>query len=61
MKATAIKIRFVVVDTITGGEVTNPVRFESEALAQIPKKKKNDKECGCYEPNTYKVERVEII
>lgn len=61
MTATAIKIRFVVVDTITGGEVTNPVRFESEALAQIPELEKNDKECGCFEPNTYKVERIEII
>ena len=55
---TAIKIRFVVIDTITGNEVTMPVRFESDALAQIPELEKNDKECGCFEPNTYKVEKI---
>jgi hypothetical protein len=58
---TAIKIRFVVIDTITGNEVTSPVRFESDAFAQIPELEKNDKECGCFEPNTYKVEKIEII
>lgn len=59
--ATAIKIRFVVIDIITGNEVTSPVRFESDALEQIPELEKNDKECGCFEPNTYKVEKIEII
>ena len=58
---TTIKIRFVVIDTITGNEVTTPVRFESDALAQIPELEKNDKECGCFEPDTYKVEKIEII
>ena len=61
MTTSTIKIRFVVIDTITGNEVTNPVRFESDALAQIQELEKNDKECGCFEPNTYKVEKIEII
>jgi hypothetical protein len=55
------KIRFVVIDTLTGGEVSEPLRFESEALELIPVCEQNDKEAGCYEPNSYKVEKIEIM
>lgn len=59
--ANSIKVRFVVIDTITGGEVTDPFRFENEAIEMIPELEQNDKEAGCYEPNSYKVESVEVI
>ena len=59
--ANSIKVRFVVVDTITGNEVTDPFRFESEAFEIIPQLEQNDKDAGCFEPNSYKVEALEII
>lgn len=59
--ANSIKVRFVVIDTITGNEVTDPFRFESEAIEVIPELEQNDKEVGCYRPNAYKVESVEVI
>ena len=61
MNATAIKIRFVVYDTMTGLEVTNYFKFEEQASAQIPVLEDNDKEAGCYIPNSYRVRRVEMI
>ena len=62
MKTTSsIKTRFVVVDVITGGEITEYLRFEDEAIEMIPQLEQNDKEAGCYEPNSYKVETIEII
>lgn len=57
----SLKIRYVVVDTITGGEVTDLYIFESEAKAAIKGLEKNDKICGCYEKDTYKVSKVETI
>ena len=62
MKTTSsIKTRFVVVDVITGGEITEYLRFEDEAIEMIPQLEQNDKEAGCYEPNSHKVETIEII
>lgn len=59
--ATSIKIRFVVVDTITGNEVSDLYRFEEQAQEQIKSIEQNDKEAGCYEPDSYIVQRVETI
>jgi len=62
MKTTSsIKTRFVVVDVITGGEITEPLRFKEQAIEMIPQFEQDDKEAGCYEPNSYKVETIEII
>lgn len=57
----SLKIRYVVIDTITEGEVTELYLFESEAQAAIKVLEKNDKICGCYEKNSYKVNKVETI
>lgn len=57
----SLKIRFVVVDTITGGEVSKLYQFEGEANAAIPGIEENDKICGCYEKDSYTVARVETI
>lgn len=59
--ASSTKVRFVVIDIITGNEVSELLRFESEALELIPVYEQDDKEAGCYEPNSYKVEVIEII
>ncbi|NDV93465.1 hypothetical protein D0T84_00845 [Dysgonomonas sp. 521] len=59
--ASSTKTRFVVVDTITGNEVSEVLRFESEALELIPVYEQDDKEAGCYIANSYKVEAVEVI
>lgn len=56
-----LKVRYVVIDVITGNEVCDPVRFESEAAEMIPGFEESDKECGCYQPNMYKVERIEVL
>ncbi|SHG32384.1 hypothetical protein [Dysgonomonas macrotermitis] len=59
--ANSIKVRFVVIDTITGNEVTDPFRFEGEAIEVIAELEQNDKEAGCYVADSYKVESVEVI
>jgi hypothetical protein len=59
--ASKTKKRFVVVDTITGNEVSDLFRFEDEALELIPVYEQDDKEAGCYIPDSYKVEQVETI
>jgi hypothetical protein len=59
--ASKTKKRFVIIDTISGAEVSDLLRFESEALELIPVYEQNDKEAGCYLPNSYKVEQVETI
>ena len=56
-----VKIRYVVVDTITGDEVSKLYMFESEANAAIPDIEENDRVCGCYEKDSYTVARVETI
>lgn len=55
------KIRFVVVDIITDNEVSDLYLFESEAQAAINDLEKNDRLCGCYEKNSYRVAKVETI
>lgn len=57
----SLKIRFVVVDIITGGEVSKLYQFEDEATSAIEGIEKYDKICGCYEKNSYKVSKVETI
>ena len=61
MEISNVKIRFVVVDTITGGEVSKLYQFEDEANAAIPGIEENDRVCGCYEKDSYTVVRVETI
>jgi len=56
-----VKIRYVVVDTITGDEVSKLYMFEGEANAAIPGIEENDRVCGCYEKDSYTVARVETI
>lgn len=59
MSATIVK--FVVIDKITGNEVSDPVRFEDEAKSKIPAFEEDDKDCGCYIPDSYKVIPVECL
>ena len=55
------KIRFVVIDTITGNDVTDPYLFADDAEKQILVLEQNDKDAGCFSPNTYKIKQIEII
>lgn len=58
---TRAKPRFVVIDTTTGNEVTDTYLFAEDAEKQIPVLEQNDKDAGCFVPNSYQVKQIEII